>query len=149
MSDIKAVLFDWVGTLARPDPDRHEGLRQVALQLGYDLPLDVLSRSVYKADYEVSIGSPGVWKDGEEINPFLECWKVCLAATDIEIPDDMLIEITRRGKEWVKGANWVLYDDVMATVKSLKEKRMLLGVVSTLRFDKAELSPYLDVTVTP
>jgi HAD superfamily hydrolase (TIGR01509 family) len=109
----------------------------------------VLSRSVYKADYEFSIGSPVLWREGSEEGPFLEWWKVCLAATDIEIPDNMLIEITSRGKEWVKGANWVLYDDVMPTVKGLKEKGMLLGVVSTLRFDKAGLSPYLDVTVTP
>ena len=88
---IKAIFFDWVGTLAHPDPDSHEIVQQV------------------------------------------------------------MLEMTRRLRQVARNLTWVLYDDVLPTIKKLKKRGLILGLISNLPIAKsasASLEPYLDFVVT-
>ena len=148
MSRVKAVFFDWVGTVARPEPDRHIGVYLAARELGYELPLDKLSKSLYRAENRVTDGVPGVWQDGKDEAPFLRWWEVVLEGMDVEVPSAARIEITRRVSQTVKKLEWVLYDDVLPVVGELKERGIILGVISSMYTGRGLLDRYLDIAVT-
>jgi len=148
MSRVKAVFFDWVGTVARPEPDRHMGVYLVAKELGYELPLDKLSKSLYRAENRVTDGVPGVWWEGKDEAPFLGWWDVVLEGMNIEVPPESRIEITRRVSQMVKKLKWVLYDDVLPVVEELKERGVILGVISNMYTGRGLLDRFLDIAVT-
>jgi putative hydrolase of the HAD superfamily len=148
MSGIQAVLFDWVGTVVRPEPDRHIRVYLSAKELGYKLPLDKLSRSVYQAESQVKGGMPGLWRDGKDETPFLKWWDVLLADISMELPRESRLEITRHISHSVRNVQWVLYDDVLPVVKELKERGLILGVISNLYLGRGLLDPFLDIVVT-
>lgn len=149
MSQTKIVLFDWFGTTAHPEPERHRVVHKIARGLGYELPIGKLETSVYRADYQVSLGAPGSWREGKDEAPYLIWWEVCLADTGTKLPKDTAMEITRRLSKWFRSAKWVLYDDVLPTVTTLKNIGLNLGLITTLYRGGAGLAPYLDVVITP
>ncbi len=148
MGVIKGIFFDWVGTLVHPEPDRHESIHALARELGYELPLDVLKKSLYRAEDRVSEGAPGLWREGKDDMPFLRWWDVCLDGVAVEVPPKVRMEITRRARQRVSEARWVLYDDVLPVVRLLKGKGLLLGLISNLCFGRSIIEPYVDVIVT-
>jgi HAD superfamily hydrolase (TIGR01509 family) len=149
LSQTKILLIDWVGTAAHPEPDRHEGVYKVARDLGYELPIKKLITSVYNADYQVSLGAPGLWREGKDETLLLKWWEICLANTGIELSKDATMKITRSLSKWFRNVKWVLYDDVLPTVINLKKKGLSLGLISTLYRGGAGLASYLDVVITP
>ena len=63
---IKAVFFDWIGTLAHPEPDRYEVLHRVAQEMGVELPPQRLIRGIYAAENQVPAGAPPRWREGKD-----------------------------------------------------------------------------------
>lgn len=148
MDRIKGLFFDWVGTLAHPEPDRHMGLYLAAKKMGYDLPIEKLSKSVYKAENEVMDGMPGTWREGKEEMPFLRWWDIVLADSGIDLPAEKRMEITRLVASSIRSFQWVLYDDVIPVVESLKNRGYKLGVISNLYAGRGLLDSLLDLEVT-
>jgi len=148
MGRIKGLFFDWVGTLAHPEPDRHLGLYLAAKKMGYDLPIEKLSKSVYRAENEVMDGMPGTWREGKEEAPFLRWWDIVLADSGIDLPGEKRMEITRLVARSIRSFQWVLYDDVIPVVESLKNRGYKLGVISNLYAGRGLLDSLLDLEVT-
>jgi len=76
---IKAVFFDWVRTLAHPEPDSHEVVYQVAQGLGVKLPPQRLIKGIHAADNQMPAGAPPRWREGKDEEPFIRWW-VCVVS---------------------------------------------------------------------
>jgi putative hydrolase of the HAD superfamily len=149
LAEIKAVFFDWMGTVAHPEPDRHELFSQLARELGAELSPQSLIRGVVEADTRVPEGAPPRYAEDKDKAPFLRWWEVLLAQTGGTVPRDIRLEITRRAAKQVREATWVLYDDVLPAMKALKKKGLVLGLISNMYLGRAGLDPFLNVVVTP
>lgn len=147
---IKAIFFDWLGTVAHPEPDRHESVYLVAKEMGYELPpANELVKSVYKAENQETQGAPGLWSEGKDETPFVRWWDVLLADVGVDVPRQAKLEMTRRLSQKVRSVRWVLYDDVVPSLKELKQRGFLLGLISNLYVGRAGLEPFLDIVITP
>jgi len=145
---IKAVFFDWMNTLAHPEPDRHENIYQVAQELGVELPPQKLMKGVYKAESQVPEGAPPRWREGKDEAPFIGWWEVLLAEVGVKLSKEVMLEITRRLSQRARSLPWVLYDDVLPTVKILKQRGLILGLITNLFMGGVGLESYLDFVVT-
>ncbi|TET18017.1 MAG: hypothetical protein E3J75_01090 [Dehalococcoidia bacterium] len=76
---IKAVFFDWVDTLAHPEPDKHEVVHQVAQGLGVELPPQRLIKGLHAAENQMPSGAPPRWREGKDEEPFICWWEILLA----------------------------------------------------------------------
>ncbi len=80
---------------------------------------------------------------------FFSWWEVLLAQVGGILPKDIRLEITKCAAKQVRQATWVLYNDVLTTMKTLKEKGLVLGVISNMYLGRAGLDPFLNVVVIP
>jgi len=145
---IKAVFFDWMNTLAHPEPDRHEYYCQAARELGIELSPQKVMRGIYAADNQLPAGIPPRWSEEKEQEPFIRFQEIILAEAGVKLPRDVILKLLKRFKHLVEGATWVLYDDVLPTVKALKQRGLILGLISNIYLGRAGLAPYLDFVVT-
>ena len=145
---IKAVFFDWLNTLAHPEPDRHELFSQVAQELGVELPPQKLIRAIYEAESQVPAGAPPRWSEGKDEAPFIRYQEILSAEIGVKLSRDVMLEITRRVGQRARNSTWVLYDDVLPTVKTLKQRGLILGLISNIYLGRAGLETYLDFVVT-
>jgi putative hydrolase of the HAD superfamily len=147
---IKAVFFDWIGTLAHPDPDRHELFAQVATELGISISPQQLIKGIHMAESQVPAGAPPRWREGKDEAPFIRWWEVLSAEAGIQMPREVMLEITRRASYQAKSARWVLYDDTLPAMKMLKQQGLVLGLISNIVVGRAGagLESCLDLVVT-
>jgi putative hydrolase of the HAD superfamily len=145
---IKGVFFDWGFTLAHPEPDRDIQFHQAAQESGVVLPLKGLLKGIYEADNQVPEGAPPRYGKEKDKTPFLKWWEVLLANIGGDLPENTKLEITKLAGERVKEAIWVLYDDVLPTLKRLKKQGLIIGLISNISIGRAGLERFLDVTVT-
>ena len=145
---IKAVFFDWMNTLAHPEPDRHEYYCQAARELGIELSPQKVMRGIYAADSQLPAGIPPRWSEEKEQEPFIRFQEIILAEAGVKLPRDVILKLLKRFKHLVEGATWVLYDDVLPTVKALKQRGLILGLISNIYLGRAGLGPCLDFVVT-
>ena len=146
----KAVLFDWVGTLAHPEPDRPVVLARSAREVGVSLPLDKLLRGIHAAEDVIPKGVPARWREGAPENPFIRWWQVLSAEISVTIPPEKMLEITKRASKAARSARWVLYDDVLPTLERFKTRGLVLGLITNLVLEGAGtgLDSYLNFVVT-
>ena len=147
---IKAVFFDWMGTIAHPEPDRDEQFSRVARELGVELPPQKLIRAIHVAESQVPAGAPPRWSEGKDEAPFIRYQEVLSAGVGVKLSRETMLEFTRRISRLVRGGGvtWVLYDDVLPTVKALKKRGLILGLISNLIIGEVGLESYLDFIVT-
>ncbi len=145
---IKGVFFDWGFTLAHLEPERDIQFHQCAQELGAALPLKGLLKGVLEADNRVPKGAPPRYSEEKDKTPFLKWWEVLLSNIGGNLPENTKLEITRLAGARAKKATWVLYDDVLPTLKTLRKQRVIIGLISNISMDRAGLEKYLDVTVT-
>jgi len=144
----KAVFFDWMNTLAHPEPDRHEQYCQAARELGIELPPEKVLRGICVADNQLPAGIPPKWSEEKDQEPFIRFQEIILAEAGVKLPRDMILKLLKRFKGLLETATFVLYDDVTPTLKTLKQKGLILGLISNLYIGRASLGPYLDFVVT-
>ncbi len=144
---IKAVFFDWVVTLAHPEPDSHEIVHQVAKGLGIELPPQGLIKGLHVAENQMPWGAPPMWREGKDEEAFIRWWEIVLAEVGVKLSREVMLEMTRRLSQVARNLTWVLYDDALPTIKTLKQQGLILGVISNLPIDRSasvSLEPYLD-----
>ncbi len=147
---IKAVFFDWLNTIAHPEPDRHELFSRVAQELGIELPPQRLIRAIHVAESQVPAGAPPRWSEGKDEAPFIRHQEVLSAELGVKMPRETMLEFTKRISRLVRGGGvtWVLYDEVLPVVKELKKRGLILGLISNLIIGEVGLESYLDFVVT-
>ena len=151
---IKAVFLDWSETLARPEPDRQEAVHRAAQESGVELPTPELIRSIYKAESQVPTGSPPRWVEGKDERPFILWWEVLLSDIGVKPSKEVMLHMTRRLKHLSKNLTWALYDDSLPTLKALKNKGFVLGLITSMGKEmnilckKSGIDTCLDFTAT-
>jgi putative hydrolase of the HAD superfamily len=150
----KAVFFDWLNTIAHLKPDRHEIFSQVLTQLGIESSPAKLIRGIYAAETQLPAGAPYRWRESEDPHVFIRYQQIVLAEVGVTLPGDTVLEIVRRISQICQKMSYVLYDDVLPTLKKLKKRGLILGLITNLHKDvdiilsKLGLDPYLDFVVT-
>ena len=155
---IKAVFFDWFHTLAQFEPPRFQLYRQAFQESGIELPPDEVRRGVLLADQyffgENAKSSVNERSPEEQARVYLRYPKTILAEAGVDASADLPQKILERVRELFKGVGFALFDDVLSNLKALKQRGLILGLLTNLDTDVASicrklgLEPYLDFVVT-
>jgi len=147
---IKAVFFDWLNTVAHPQPDRHELFSQLARQLGVKVVESRLIRAIYAAEDEVPAGAPAKWVEGQDEVPFIRYHEVLWGEAGVDVPAETMMKFTREISRRVRSGQvaWAPYDDVLPVLRALEERGLILGLISNLIMGDVGIESYLDFVVT-
>ena len=156
---IKAVFFDWFNTLADYKPPRYQLHSQACHEFGIELSPELVRRGVLAADkyfFDENLQSP-VEKRSQETKAqvYLHYQEIVLGEAGAKVARPVLLAIMDRVRRLFAGATWALFDDALSTLKTLKERKLILGLLTNLSqdmdtvFSKLGLKPYLAFAVTP
>lgn len=155
---IKAVFFDWFNTLAHYYPPREELERQALQELGFVVSPQVVSRGLYLADknfYEENARLPIRQRSREEQARIYAGFQVTiLQEAGIPPQQDLVLKLMSRMRELNTTMKFVLYDDVLPTLKAVKEKKLTVGLLTNLQREidsmclELGIASFLDFTVT-
>ena len=156
---IRAVFFDWFNTLADYQPPRHQLHRQACHEFGIELSPKQARRGTLVADryfFDENLKS-SVEKRGQEekAQVYLHYQEIVLGEAGAKASRQVLAGIMGRVRELFVGSTWALFDDVLPTLKTLKERGLVLGMLTNLSqdmdavFTRLGLEPYIDFAVTP
>ena len=138
---IRAVFFDWFNTLARYEPPREELESQALQEFGIHVSPQKIMPSLLAADrdfFEENAVSPVRERSPEEqAEIYARYQKTILteAGVNISSEPDMLMKIMKRVQELSRGMSFALFDDVLSTLKTLKEQNLTLGLLTNLDSD--------------
>jgi HAD superfamily hydrolase (TIGR01549 family) len=157
---IKAVFFDWFNTLARYDPPREETESLVLRELGFDVPLEKVRAGVFTADrgwFEENTRSPIRKRSvAEQANMYMQYQQTVLATVGIDIhgKPQILGKLVKRMQETSLKMHFVLFQDVLPAMQKVKERKLIIGILTNLDRDMTPLcrelglDKYVDFVIT-
>lgn len=154
----KAIFFDWFYTLARFEPPRHQLYSQAFREFGVELPPEKVMRGILVADqyvFEENAKSPVTERSPEaQVKLYIHYPNAILTEAGAKAPKDLPLKIIKRVMRQFKEVTFALFDDVLSTLKALKQQNFILGLLTNLDSEMAPicrglgLEPYLDFVVT-
>ncbi len=157
---IKAVFFDWFNTLARFEPPREQLQSQALQELGIYVSPQKIIPGLLAADknyFEENATFPIRKRTPEEqAKIYTRYQKTVLteAGVDVSWEPDMFVKIMKRVQQLSQGMSFALFDDVLSTLKTLKEQNLTLGLLTNLDRDMKPIchelgvEPYINFVVT-
>jgi HAD superfamily hydrolase (TIGR01509 family) len=155
---IKAIFFDWFNTLAHYYPPREELERQTLHELGFAVSPQVISRGLYLADknfYEENARLPIRQRTPEEqLRIYSSFQLTILQEAGITPKDDLVLKMMNRMRELNPTMKFILYDDVLPTLKAVKARKLTTGLLTNLQREidsmciELGIASYIDFTVT-
>jgi putative hydrolase of the HAD superfamily len=155
---IKAIFFDWFNTLAHYYPPREELESQALKELGFDISPKDLSYGMYLGDklmYEENARIPIRQRSREEQTQlYTRFHRTVLKEANLTAADDVVLKLLKRMLQLNDSMKFILFDDVSATLKELKARRLKLGLLTNLQSEVNSMcrvlgiADYLDFTVT-
>ncbi len=154
----RAVFFDWFNTLACYDPPREELHSQILREFDIDVPPRKLMPGILVADKyffaEVS-RLPMVKRTPEEqAKAHMRYAEIMLNEAGKQADQGMLLRIIQQWPRVFNKTRFVLFDDVLSTMKMLKQRGLVLGLITNATkqavsaYRDLGLEPYLDVVLT-
>jgi len=155
---IKAIFFDWFNTLARYEPPREELYERLLQEFGINLPSLALVKGILAGDeyfLEENSVSPIAKRSLEEQTEiYIHYNDTILTTAGVRLPREQLLKIIQKGQKMFQDVEFTLFDDVIPTLKTLKEQNYTLGLLTNLNKDmnplcqRLGLEPYLNFVVT-
>ncbi|MFC1900856.1 HAD family hydrolase [Chloroflexota bacterium] len=157
---IKAVFFDWFNTLANYSPPREELQSRVLSEFGFNVAPDKLLPALLSADkvlFDLHADNPVTKRPPEEQAKIYAQYQMTILSEvhiDISSNPDLLPKILKRTQELYKDIKFVLYDDVIPTLKTIREKDLTIGILTNIESGmepickELGLEPYIDIIVT-
>lgn len=153
---IKAVFFDLYNTLVGFDPPREETQAKILKELGVEVTPQSLLRPIMAADEFISQECAryplGKRSKEETVELYTGYQGTILKEVGIEASWELITGIL---KKWLKADyKMVLFDDVVPTLTQLKERGLILGLISNVDRDITPLyqglglADWLTVAVT-
>ncbi len=153
---IKAVFFDLYNTLVGYDPPREEIHSRLLKDFGIEVSPEALLRPVMAADdfiYEEHARYSLAKRSKEEILAvYSQYHGIILKEAGLDASPELIAGIL---KKWMSSDfKMVLFDDVAPTLTQLKERGLILGLISnvdrdiTSLYQEVGLSAWLQVVVT-
>jgi len=90
----------------------------------------------------------------EKAKVYIRYQGTILTEAGVKVAKELLLKIMSRVQELFKGATFALFDDVLSTMRTLKERQLVLGLLTNAPKDTISiyrqlgLEPYLDFVVT-
>jgi putative hydrolase of the HAD superfamily len=157
---IKAVVFDWFNTLARYEPPREEIHSRALHKFGVEIEPVKLIAPLLVADkyfYDENTIRPIRSRSPEEqFALYTRYEEIILSEAGIKFNKDFPAKVFKEGDDiFGRKSEFVLFDDVLPTLKKLHERNLPLGLLTNLTKDvdvlsrKLGLEPYLNFIITP
>lgn len=153
---IEAVFFDLYHTLVRYEPPQEELEANALKEFGINTDPDVFDRPMVVANefiYQEIARRPLSKRSREEtIALYAQFQRIVLKEASIE-PNEKLV-LVMLGKIQQFKTKLVLFDDVIPTLKDLKSRGLILGLISnverdlTVTVNELGLPSWLDIVVT-
>ena len=154
MAKTKAVFFDWLNTIAHPQPDRHEIYSQVLPEFGIQPSQHKLLKAIYSAETQEPSGPPYRWDESRKNEACIRYQEIVLEMVDARLPRESLLQVLNKVSAIARKVTYAIYDDVLPTLKTLRERGLVLGLITTMGSDmnpilsKLDLQHYLQFTVS-
>ena len=155
---IKAIFFDWFNTLAYYEPPRETLYSQALREFGVEISAKELMPTVLAADkyfFEENARSPVAQRNPKEQAEVYMCYQnIVLTEAGVKADQELLFKIMKKMQQLFEGITLVLFDDVLSTLKTLKERKLILGLLTNATKDmisihrKLGLEPYLSFVIT-
>ncbi len=155
---IKAIFFDWFNTLARYEPPREEVHSQLLGEFDIEVSPSELMPGLLAADkyfFSEHARSPiGKRNPEEKAEVYIRYADIMLSEVGVKASRELILQIMKKWEHVFKGISFALFDDVLVTMKRLKERKLILGLLTNATKDlisiyrKLGLEPYLDFVVT-
>ena len=156
---IKAVFFDWFNTLALYEPPREELHSQLLGEFGIKVSPSQLKPGLLAADkyfFDEIAGASTDRKSSEgQAEVFVHYTNIMLSEVGIEADRELILQINKKWPEMFGQAHFALFDDVLATMQILRQRNLVLGLLTNLTkgvdslCQELGLEPYLDFIVNP
>ena len=157
---VEAVFFDWFNTLADFKPSRQEIYQQAFRKFAITLSMNDVIRGILKADryyFEENARSRVHNRSSQEqMNVYLCYPRAILDEAGVECSPELIWNVLNIVVEqFKKGSTFVLFDDVLTVFTALKQRKLILGLLTNAtkdaisRFSYLGLEPHLDLVVTP
>ena len=153
---IKAVCFDLYNTLAHYEPPREELHTDACRELGIEVELKVIAKSLPAADMfwrEENSRSPiGKRPDKEKLAVYAEYEVKLLKEAGVEVSYETALQIMARIQQI--GFRFEIYGDSLPALELVKNHGLITGLISNIGEDIEQtcqdlgLQPYLDFKVT-
>jgi len=154
----KAVFFDWFNTLAQYYPPREEMQANACHEVGIEVAKERLTRGLLLADeFYINENARSPIKNRplkEQMEVYAQYERIVLKEAGVEISDETALRIMQKLGGVSSKLNFVLFDDVLPTFKLLKQRGLVLGLISNIERDimpscqELGLASYLDLVVT-
>jgi putative hydrolase of the HAD superfamily len=155
---IKAIFFDWFNTLAHYYPPREELESQALKELGFTVLPGVISQGLYLADknyYEENTRLPVRQRSPEEqAKIYANYQRIVLTEAGIPFNPEIILKLMVRMRQLNTSMKFILFDDVLTTLKTVKEKKFTIGLLTNLQSEinsmcrELGIASYIDLTVT-
>jgi putative hydrolase of the HAD superfamily len=152
---IKAVFFDWFSTLAHYDPPREQLQAQVLRELGFNVSLPTMQRALVLADKELYAEMAGIsMRDRtpeERLQVYIHHQQSILTNAGVNSSLELAESTMKRMRELNARLRFVLFDDVLPTIKLVKKRQLRTGLLSNIYrgirdiCKELGLEPYMDV----
>lgn len=155
---IKAIFFDWFNTLAHYEPPREKLHSQLLGEFGIKVSPSKLMPGLLAADkyfFDTTAHSPVNKRNPEEkVESYISYANIMLSEVGVKANKELILQIIKKWPQLLSRAHFALFDDVLATLKTLKESKLILGLLTNATRDTISLhrelglEPYLDFIVT-
>jgi putative hydrolase of the HAD superfamily len=157
---IKAVFFDWFNTLARYNPPREKLQSEALREFGIEVSPEVILPAILTADkdlFDEQAITPITKRSPEEqMKIYTRYQQTVLDEIGVDISDNpgIVYKILKKAQELYGDIDYALFDDVLPTLKSLKEKNLTMGLVTNMDMDmrpvckELGLGSYLNFFIT-
>jgi len=91
----------------------------------------------------------------ERFEVFRHYQEIILDEAGVTVSPETLLRIMKKNEELFKGVKFVLFDEVLSTLKTLKERNLILGLLTNLTkgldsiLQDLNLKPYFNFVVNP
>lgn len=156
---LKAVFFDLFNTLARYDPPREQLYHRAFKEIGIEIPVKDVMRGILSADhiyFAENAKRPVRERSPEEQLKVFLCYpESILTRANIIVSQDIQLNLVRKILKEYRDMNIVLYADVLTTLKSLRERNLVIGLLTNADTrgastfcNKLGIMPYLNFIAT-
>lgn len=136
-----AVFLDFYNTLAHFDPPREQRQVQVCGEFGLEPSISNLRRAYPAADdylYRETVSNPIEGRSEEDrLNVFAEYERRILINAGLEVSLVLALQIWQKLRQLPY--KFILYEDSMPSVQSLKKKGLVLGIISNIAKNQTQL----------
>ena len=137
---IRAVFFDWSGTLARYVPTREELQSQALRELGISISPQDIAPGLAIADrylFKESAASPMRFRSpAEQAKVNIRYQQMVYTRAGVKIPDsDTFLKLMRKLAELSTRLRFVPFNDVLPAFKALKDQNLILALVTNMDAD--------------